>query len=187
MVPILDLWLPILLAAFLVFLMSSIIHMALRYHANDYRKLPDEAAAAGALRALDLPDGQYALPKAGSMREMSSPEFQAKVRQGPNAMLTIWGGTSPSLTRPLVWWFLYAVVIGVFAAYVAGRALGPGAEYSAVFRFVGVTAFAGYALADVQRSIWWRQPLSVTARNLLDGLLYALLTAGAFGWLWPAG
>ncbi len=66
MVPILDLWLPILLAAFLVFLMSSLIHMALRYHANDYRKLPDEAAAAGALRALDLPDGLYALLTAGA-------------------------------------------------------------------------------------------------------------------------
>lgn len=185
MVPIVSLWLPILLAAVFVFVLSSLIHMVLGYHANDYRKLPDEAAAVGALRALAIPDGAYALPKASSMKEMGSPEFQAKVRQGPNAMLTIWGGTATTMGKPLVLWFLYAVVVGIFAAYVAGRALPPGAHYTAVFRFAGTTAFAAYALADLQRSIWWRQRWSVTLKNLFDGFLYALLTAGTFGWLWP--
>ncbi len=185
MVPILSLWLPILVSAIFVFILSSIIHMALGYHANDFKKLPDETAAADALRKLNLPDGDYALPKAGSMKEMSSPEYTEKVRKGPNAMITIWGGTEPSMTKFMVLWFLYSVLVGVFAAYVAGRALEPGAHYLAVFRFAGVTAFACYAIADLQRLIWWRQPWSRTFRNLFDGLLYALLTAGTFGWLWP--
>ena len=43
MVPIHALWLPILLSAVIVFVASSIIHMALPIHKSDYRKLPDEA------------------------------------------------------------------------------------------------------------------------------------------------
>lgn len=185
MVPILSLWLPILVSAVFVFIFSSIIHMALKYHANDFRKFPDEAAAADALRKLNLPDGDYSIPKPADMKEYSTPEFQEKVRKGPNAMLTVWGGTDPSMAKPLTLWFLFSILVGVFAAYIAGRALAPGAEYLAVFRFVGATAFACYAFADIQRSIWMRQPWGNTLKNLFDGLLYALLTAGTFGWLWP--
>jgi hypothetical protein len=48
---------------------------------------------------------------------------------------------------PLAQWFVYCVVVGVFAGYIAGRALPPGARYLSVFRFAGCTAFVGYALA----------------------------------------
>ena len=77
------------------------------------------------------------------------------------------------------------MVVGIFAAYIAGRALGPGAEYTSVFRFAGCTAFVGYSLAHIPRSIWYSQPWSTTFKNVFDGLIYGLLTAGAFGWLWP--
>jgi hypothetical protein len=76
-------------------------------------------------------------------------------------------------------------VVGVFAAYVAGRALPEGAHYLAVFRFAGVTGFVAYALAGWQESIWYKRPWSVTLKNTFDGLLYGLVTAGTFGWLWP--
>jgi len=85
----------------------------------------------------------------------------------------------------LTQWFLYSLVVGIFAAYVAGRALESGAHYLAVFRFVGVTAFACYTLAGWQESIWWKRSWSTTLKNSFDGLIYALLTAGTFGWLWP--
>ena len=54
-----------------------------------------------------------------------------------------------------------------------------------VFRFVGTTAFAGYSLALLQSTIWWRRNWGMTLRSMFDGLIYALLTAGVFGWLWP--
>jgi hypothetical protein len=85
----------------------------------------------------------------------------------------------------LVLWFLYCAIVGVFAAYVAGRALPAGAEYLRVFRFAGVTAFVGYTLALWQMSIWYRRAWSTTIKATVDGLIYALLTAGTFGWLWP--
>jgi Flp pilus assembly protein TadB len=184
MVPIVSLWLPILVSSVFVFLASSLVHMMFRYHSNDFRKFPEEDAAAEALRKLNIPPGEYMLPHASSMKEMSSPEFQEKVAKGPGAILTIWPGGRPSMAVNLTQWFLYSVVVGIFAAYVAGRALGPGAHYLAVFRFVGVTAFACYAVAGWQTSIWYKRSWLTTFKNTFDGLLYALLTAGTFGWLW---
>jgi hypothetical protein len=73
----------------------------------------------------------------------------------------------------------------VFAAYVAGRALAPGAPYTSVFRFAGCTAFVAYSLALWQSSIWYRRKWSTTLKLNIDGLLYGLLTGGTFGWLWP--
>jgi hypothetical protein len=77
------------------------------------------------------------------------------------------------------------VLVSIFAAYVAGRALVPGSEYLPVFRFVGTTAFVGYALALIQSSIWYKRAWSVTMKLAFDGLVYGLVTAGTFGWLWP--
>jgi len=34
-------------------------------------------------------------------------------------------------------------------------------------------------------SIWYRRSWGLTAKAALDGLIYAALTAGTFGWLWP--
>lgn len=185
MVPILSLWLPILLSAVLVFVVSSVIHMVLRYHSSDFRKLPDEEAFVGSIGKLNLDAGEYMYPYAGSMEAMKSPEFQEKVKRGPAVILNIQPGKIPSMGGPLVQWFIYSLVIGVFSAYVAGRALGPGAEYLAVFRFTGVMAFACYAIAGWQNSIWYRRSWAVTLKNTFDGLVYALVTAGTFGWLWP--
>ena len=100
-------------------------------------------------------------------------------------MLTMMPGGAMSMTSNLVQWFLYSVVVGLFAGYVAGRALPPGAQYLQVFRFVGATAFVGYALALWQMSIWYRRAWNTTVKATVDGLIYALLTAGTFGWLWP--
>jgi hypothetical protein len=90
-----------------------------------------------------------------------------------------------SMAQNLVQWFIYSVVIGAICAYVAGQALAPGADYAQVFRVVAGVAFAGYAVGLWQLSIWYKRNWGTTIRYTIDGLLYALLTAGTFGWLWP--
>ena len=82
-------------------------------------------------------------------------------------------------------WFVYSLIVGVFAGYVTGRAVHPGANYLDVFRFVGATSFMGYGLALMQNSIWYWKKWSTTLKSMFDALIYALLTAGVFGWLWP--
>ena len=185
MVPIMSLWLPILLSAVFVFVASSLVHMVLRYHSTDMKRLPDEDATVDSLRKLNIPDGTYIIPHAGSMEAMKSPEFQEKVKKGPRAILTVWGGGNPSMAPYLFQWFVYILVVSVFGAYVAGRALQVGAPYLSVFRFVGVTTFACYAVGGWSESIWYRRAWSVTLKNTIDGLIFSLLSAGVFGWLWP--
>ena len=187
MVPILSLWAPILLAAVLVFVVSSIIHMFLTYHVNDFNKVDDEDGVMDALRPFNIPPGDYVLPYAGGMEGLKSDAFKAKVEKGPVGFFTVMDGSAMmNMTKSLVHWFLYSVLVAVVAAYLAGRTLGPGAEYLAVFRVTGAVAFCCYSMALMQRSIWFQQKWSTTAKSMFDGFIYALMTAGAFGWLWPS-
>lgn len=179
------LWLPILLSSVFVFIASSIIHMTLPWHKSDYRAMPNEAGVMDALRPFAIPSGDYMVPRPSSTQDMRSPEFAEKLKKGPVLVATVLPGGSMSMVKNLVQWFIYCVVVSLFAAYVGGRALPAGAEHARIFQFVGTTAFVGYALALWQISIWYRRAWSTTIKSTVDGLIYALLTAATFAWLWP--
>jgi hypothetical protein len=185
MVPLSSLWLPILLSAILVFVASSIIHMVLPIHRNDLRRFDQEDAVLEALRRFRLAPGDYALPHAGSPAGMKEPAFLDKMNKGPVAFVTVAPPGPPDIGSALFRWFVYSVLVSVIAGYVASRAVGPGAPYLQVFRFAGTTAFCSYSLALPQNSIWWKRNWGMTLKTMADGLVYALLTAGTFGWLWP--
>lgn len=186
MVPALSLWLPILLSAIAVFIVSSIIHMALRYHNTDFSQLPNEGAVLDALAPLSIPPGDYAVPHMTDMSAMKDPAFVEKVKRGPVAMMTVLPAEKVMNMGPqLILWFINALIVSLFAAYLTGRALGPGAEYLEVFRFAGTIAFAGYSLALLHGSIWYGRRWSATLKSMFDGFVYACVTAGVFGWLWP--
>lgn len=185
MVSIPELWLPILVATVLVFVASNIVWMALPHHKSDARGLPDEAAALDVLGKQGLKPGLYRFPWCNSMAEMKDPAFVEKLNKGPVAMLTVWPSGPFNMGRQLGLWTAYLVVMGIFVAYVAGRVLGPGAPYLEVFRLTGTVAFLGYSGAQLPSAIWWGKPMGVAVKEILDGLLYGLVTAGAFGWLWP--
>jgi hypothetical protein len=168
MVPLTSLWAPILLAAVIVFVASAVAHMVLPYHHKDWRKLPAEAETMDALRPLNIPPGDYMMPCGEGPSSMKDPAFIEKMKKGPVALLTVRPAGMPGMGGNL-----------------ASRALGPGADYLDVFRFAGTVAFAGYGLGQFDSSIWYSRSWSTTLKNVFDGLVYSLLTAGTFGWLWP--
>lgn len=180
-----ELWLPILLSAVFVFVASSIIHMLPLWHKSDYPPIPNQDQAMDALRPLAIPPGDYMMPRAANMADMKTPEFAEKVKKGPMMILTVMPNRPINMGRPLALWFIYSLVVSYFAAYIASRALPPGAAYLGVFRFAGATAFIGYAVALWQMWVWYGRSLNMTLKGTFDGLIYALLTAGVFGWLWP--
>jgi hypothetical protein len=184
MISVAALWLPILVSAVLVFIASSVIHMASPWHKSDYPKLANQDQVMDALRPFAIPPGDYLVPRPSSREDMRSPEFTEKIRKGPVLMLTVWPSGPMSMGRNLSLWFLYTVAVGVFAAYVAGHALLPAASARQIFRFAGITAFIGYAAALWQMSIWYRRAWITTIKATVDGVIYALLTAGTFVWLW---
>jgi hypothetical protein len=174
----------ILLAAVIVFVASSIIHMAPLWHANDFPKVPREEELLQALRPFAIAPGDYFLPRPGR-DEMRSPEFKDKLAKGPVAVMTVLPNGPINMTRNLLQWFVFLLVVSFFVAYITSHALERGAPYLKVFQIAGASAFIGYSLALCELSIWYRRSWSLTLKAALDGLIYGALTAGAFGWLWP--
>jgi len=178
------LWLPILLSAVIVFVASSIMHMVLPYHRNDYGQLPDEDKTLAALRTAALKPGLYVFPYC-THKDMKSPALLEKQKQGPVGFMTVIPSGPPVMPKFLIPWFAYCLVIGGAVAYLAAHTVVSGASYMVVFRVVGTAAFLGYGLGNLSNGIWKGQPWSVTIKEVFDGLIYGLLTAGTFGWLWP--
>jgi hypothetical protein len=178
------LWLPILLSAVIVFVASFIMHMVLPYHRNDYGPLPDEDKILSAMRSVALQRGLYIFPFC-THKDMKSPAMIEKQKQGPVGFLTIFPSGPPAMPKFLIQWFVYCLLIGFFVAYLAAHTIAPGTNYLAVFRVVGTAAFLAYGLGHLSNGIWKGQTWSVTIKEVIDGLIYGLLTAGTFGWLWP--
>jgi hypothetical protein len=184
MVPLVTLWLPILLSAVFVFVASSIIHMLLGYHRSDYQKLPDEDKFLSFLRPSAIKPGLYVFPHC-THKDMNSPALIEKQKQGPVGYMTVLPSGPPVMPKFLIEWFLYCLVIELFVAYLAVHTVPIGARYRFVFRVTGSASFLAYGLGHLSNGIWKGEPWSVTFKEVFDGLLYGLLTAGTFGWLWP--
>jgi hypothetical protein len=181
----LTLWLPAVVSAVIVFVVSSAIHMASPWHKSDFPRLANEDAVRDALRPLDIPPGDYMMPRPHSRQDLRSAEFAEKMRQGPILVMTVMPNGPTSMGRSLIQWFLYLIVVGLVAGHVAGATLPAGAPAEHVFHAVAITAFAAYALALWQLSIWYRRAWSITIKATIDSLIYAAITGAVFAWLWP--
>jgi len=180
------LWLPIVLAAVFIFVVSSVVHMALPIHKGDIGKMADEEAVLSQLRHSKVVPGEYMFPCAGSMKEMSTPEMLAKLKQGPVGFLTVLPQGGLSIGRSLLQWFVFTLVVSLCVAYLADLVLVPGAPGGHVFRVTGTAGFLAYSLYPFCNSIWKGVAWSTSWKFAFDGLLYALSTGAAFTWFWPA-
>jgi hypothetical protein len=155
------------------------------WHRGDYPAVPNQDRVQDALRPFSIAPGDYMLPRAANMKEMRTPQHMEKLTKGPVMVFTVLPNGPGSMSKSLVLWFVYTLIVSFFAGYVASRALPAGTDYLRVFQLVGATAFVGYSLALLQMSIWYRRAWGLTFKAMFDGLIYGLLTAGTFGWLWP--
>jgi len=184
MVPVIALWLPILLSAVIVFVASFVMHMLLPYHRSDYRQLPDEDKVLATLRSTNLKRGLYIFPF-GTHKDMKSPALIEKYKHGPVGHMTILPSGPPVMPKFLIQWFGFCLIVGSVVACLAASTLPSGAPYKTVFHVVGLAAFLAYGVGNLSNGIWKGQTWSSTIKEVIDGLVYALLTAGTFGWLWP--
>ena len=185
MTGIMSLWLPILVSAVAVFLVSSVVHMVMPWHKNDYARVPDEDAARAAIRPLAIPPGDYMMPRPLSRDEMKTEAFMNKYREGPVLVMTVLPTEPWSMGRNMGLWFVYLVVVGIFSAYIAGRALPHNPLGGEIVRYTGAVSFIAYSAALWQMSIWYRRAWSTTIKATVDALIYSLITGGIFLWLWP--
>lgn len=184
MVTLTSLWLAIVLAGVAVFILSSIMHMALPIHRGDMGALAGEDDVLAAMREAKVTPGDYYFPFS-DCKDMKSEAQKEKWATGPVGFMTVLPNGPPAMGKALGIWFVYTLVVGFFVAYVTGRALDPAASYLQVFRISGAVAFLAYAGGAPVPSIWKGQKWSTSFKFVFDGLTYALVTAGVFGWLWP--
>ena len=177
---IMSLWIPVLVSALVVWVASALVWMVLPWHKKDWSKTPDENALRAALK--DATPGTYMLPYCVDPKELEKDEVKQLYIDGPQGFVTITPNGLPAMGPKLGMTFLYYVGVGVLAAYFVSRTV-PNGEYLEVFRIAGTTAFIAHGVAYFQESIWFGRPWSLTAKSLLDALIYGLLTGGAFGWL----
>jgi len=180
-----SLWIPVLVSAVAVFLASSVLHMVIKHHRADHQALPDEAGVAAALRKAGPAPGVYSIPHCTDMNQMKDAAFAKRYTDGPVAMMVVWPNALPNMGKYLGLWFLYCVFVSFVTAYVARNTLAFGADGMKVLQITGAVAWAGYTLGYFQDSIWKGVPWSNTIRFVIDGTIYAVVTAVCFKLLWP--
>ncbi len=179
-----SLWMPILVATVVVFLASAVMWMVMPHHKKDWSQLPDEEAAMKTLRDQGLEPGQYAFPHY-LPADAKNPEVQEKLKAGPVGLMVVMPSGPPAMGKSLGLSFVHNLVISILVAYIAGATLPAGTDYLAVFRVAGTAAILGYCGATAVSAIWFGRKWSTVLKEIFDGVVYGLLTAGVFGWLWP--
>ena len=179
-------WLPILVTAVLIFFASSLIHMVFKWHNSDYRKLGNEDDVRAVIRAATPTPGQYVIPHCLDMKDMAGETMLQKFREGPVALLTIRPSGTPNMGKALGMWFAYCLAVAALAGCIAisviavGKANGQGGGC-----LVGMISLLTYFGGSVQMAIWMGKPWSAVAKDLLDSVIFSIISALVFMWLWP--
>ena len=177
------LWLPILVSAVSVFVVSAIIWMLMPWHNWDFKKTDNEESVRDALKGQE--PGYYLLPYVMDQQQFKKPEVQQLFKDGPLGYITIVPSGLPRMGPKLVMSFVYYVIVGFICAYFVTRVSGPDAAFWRTFQISGTSAFTAYGIAYFQESIWFGRPWSVTAKNLLDAFIYGLVTGAVFALFAP--
>jgi len=187
MVSLASLLLPIVVSAVAVFIASMLVHMLLKYHANDFPAVPGEESVMDALRKFNIAPGDYMMPRCKTTKEMKTPEFTEKLKKGPVIIMTVLPNGEMGMGKSMLQWFVYCLIVSAFTAFVALRALPAEQPRNAVMLLAGVVAFMGYALGMWPDSIWYKRKWSTTFKYTIDGLIFGVVTGAVFGCMWPKG
>lgn len=180
------LWLPVLLSAVAVFVISALIHMVIKWHSPDYRGFSNEEAVRGAIRAGNPTPGHYVVPNCGDMKQMNSEAMQRKYIEGPVAHIIVAPSGRPNMGKHLGLWFLWTLVISASAAVIVGHIIPIDPIFARkAAKIIAALTFVAYGYGSVQESIWTARPWVVTIKNLVDAAIYGVATGFVFYWLWP--
>jgi hypothetical protein len=181
-----QLWLPILATGVLIFVASSLIHMVFKWHNSDYRPLGNEDEVRAAIRHGAPAPGQYLLPYCADVKDMQGTEMRKKYVEGPIAFLTVRANGVPTMAPALTQWFIYTVAIAAITGGIALQTYGLKGDPRHAAHLVGVMSLLAYAAGSVQMGIWMGKPWRSVGKDVLDGVIYGVISAFTFMWLWPS-
>lgn len=181
-----ELWLPIILSGLFAWIASALIHMLIKYHNSDYKKLNNEEDISKSIKHSDNSPGFYTMPYCDDMKEMSDPAVQEKFKKGPVAMITIMENGLPNMGKSLVQQLLFFILGSLLIGYIGTLVLTKGAASGDIFHLLFVSGFLGFGWASIPYSIWFGHPWSVTIKYLIDAIIYSGVIAATYAWLWPS-
>lgn len=179
------LWLPIVASAAAVWVASAVAWMAIGHHHNDWIGLPDEEGFRDYVKSAGIAPGNYGFPHFAGKKDCHTPEGKAKWGSGPVGMLSVWGNIS--MGPKMLVTFLVYIVVGVLIAYLGHVALGPGATREHAFRVLGTAGVLAYSFAFIPNQVWFGAYPRTIVLNVIDGIVYGLVTGAVMAWLWPVG
>lgn len=185
----LPLWLPILLSAAAVWIVSALVWTALPHHKQDFIGLPagGEDGFMDYLRNSGIKPGNYAFPDARSREAMKSEKVQKAWQEGPVGHLSVWK-TPLTMGDKMVATFIVYLVVSTLIAYLTRIALpvaAPSPSFAKVFQVATTAGILAYCFSFIPTALWWGSYKRTIAANVIDGLLYAAITGAIFAWRWP--
>ncbi len=180
------LWMPILVTAVLIFIASTMIHMVFKWHNADYQKLTNEDDVRAVVHASSAEPGQYMIPYCVDMKEMGGEVMMKKFNDGPVAFLTVRKNGTPAMGSTLFQWFIFTIVIASFAGWIAMSVFSGKADARAAGQMVGLISFLAYGAGSVPLGIWLGKSWGSVAKDLLDAVIYGVISWLVFAWCWPA-
>jgi hypothetical protein len=180
----LPLWLPILLSAAAVWIVSLIVWMALPHHKGDFLGLPDEDGFMEYIRKSGIKPGNYAFPDARGRAAMQSEKVQKAWQEGPVGHLSVWR-TPLTMGGKLVATFIVYLVVSTLIAYLTRVALPGATSFARVFQVAASAGILAYCFSFIPSAIWWSSYRRTIVANVIDGIIYAAITGAIFAWRWP--
>ena len=178
------LWLPILLSAVVVWIISAVVWMALPHHKRDFIALPDEDSFMDAVRKSGIKPGNYIFPDFRDSKAMKSEKMQKALNEGPVGHLSVWQ-TPLTMGSKMVATFIVYLVVSTLIAYLTRVALPGAAPFAKVFQVAATAGILAYCFSFIPNAVWFGSYKRTIAANIVDGIVYGLITGAIFAWRWP--
>ena len=178
------LWLPILLSAVAVWIFSTIAWVALPHHKRDFIELPDEDGFMDHVRRSGIKPGNYIFPDFRGSAAMESEKVQKALEEGPVGHLSVWR-TPLTMGSKLAATLVVYLVVSTLIAYLTRVALPGAATFAQVFQVAATAGILAYCFSSIPNAIWFGSYGRTIVANLIDGIVYGLITGAIFGWRWP--
>ena len=176
-----SLMLPMVLSSVALFFASFLSWMVVPIHRKDWAKLEKEDDFLRVVGELGIAGGSYMFPGCNTPEEMKSEAYTKKWEAGPCGIITVFSQVSMGKNLGLT--FLYFLVVNFCLGYLATLALGRGAEFMAVFRFVSMAGLVTFLAAIVQHAIWFHNRI---VGHVIESIAYAAISGAIFAAMWPS-
>jgi hypothetical protein len=178
------LWLPILLSAVAVWILSALVWMAMPHHKQDFIRLPDEDGFMDYVRQSGIKPGNYVFPDFRGREAMKSPKVEKALNDGPVGHLSLWP-TPLTMGGKMVATFIVYLVASILIGYLTRVALPGAAPFAKVFQVAGTAGILAYCFSFIPNAVWFGSYRRTIVANIIDGIVYGLITGAIFAWRWP--